>query len=454
MTEGKVNSVLGWWAKRLDRLHPTLKFPECSGLAQHMPMEIEEDKISFPVNMSRRLSRKSTPTDSENPELMLQSTAPGNGTHTASAGPAFEVGEHVVVKRRMTANVSLPGQHEFRRDLNVGAEAIIETLEDVDHPGKVEININIMQKEVAHEIKTWVMCQNLGRPGQSDVPPIECAVATGIAPGTRATADTPLAPLGSAPAYIVNGDAAFGVNVARVENVAELLDESSQHADIAVLKAQATVLMRVVKNLMPPLDEGLSVWHRTNKSGSRRTEIWTERDFEAGDLKFAPWSLEIKDRLYTHRASVSLGLEQQYRPNNRVMALDGRNRGHLFHGDQHSKAESGNLFWVIKRTQNREEANLCLEHVSVKVEFNVTLPQPAGRSVAQKVKMGDGWPMVPILTNKKAVTAHTMLVALEDPVMCQLREDEIKAGTDKKQALAKALVEHSLEPPKRKSKTR
>ena len=188
--------------------------------------------------------------------------------------------------------------------------------------------------------------------------------------------------------------------------------------------------------------------------GSRRTEIWTERDFEAGDLKFAPWSLEIKDRLYTRSASVSLGLEQQYRPMGRVMALDGKNRGHLFHGDQHSKCESGNLFWVIKRTQNREEANLHLEHVSVKVEFNVTLPQPAGRSVAQKVKMGDGWPMVQILTNKKAVTAHTMLVALEDPVMCQLREDEIKAGPDKKQALAKALVEHSLEPPKRKSKTR
>ena len=348
----------------------------------------------------------------------------------------------------MTANVSLPGQQDFRRDLNVGAAAIIETLEDVDHSDKVEIKIKIMQKEVAHEIKTWVLCQNLGRPGQSDVPLLECDVATG--PG--ATAATPLAPLGSAPAYIVNGDAAFGVNVARVENVAELLDERSPHADMAVLKAQATLLMRVVTNLMPPLDEGLSVWHRTNKSGSRRTEIWTERDFEAGDLKFAPWSLEIKDRLYTHRASVSLGLEQQYRPNNRVMALDGRNRGHLFHGDQHSKTESGNLFWVIKRTQNREEANLCLEHVSLKVDFNVSLPQPAGRSRAHKVNVGDGWPMVPILTNKKSVPAHTMLVAMEDPVMCQLKENEMKAGVNKKQALANELVEHALEPPKKKSK--
>ena len=295
------------------------------------------------------------------------------------------------------------------------------------------------------------------------MPPIECAVATGIAPGTLAPGDsiecapatgiTPgTLPLGSAPDYIVNGDAAFGVNVARVENVAELLDGSSQHADMAVLKAQATLLMRVVKTLVPPLDEGLSVWHRTNRLGSRRTEIWTERDFEAGDLKFAPWSLEIKDRLYTHRASVSLGLEQQYRPNNRVMALDGRNRGHLFHGDQHSKAESGTLFWVIKRTTNREEANLVLEHVSLKVDFNVALPQPAGRSRAHKVNVGDGWPMVPILTNKKSVPAHTMLVAMEDTLMCQLKDDEMAACVDKKKALAKELVEHALEPPTKKSK--
>ena len=44
----------------------------------------------------------------------------------------------------MTTTVSLPGHQEFRRDLNVGAEAIIETLEDVDHADKVEIKIKIM----------------------------------------------------------------------------------------------------------------------------------------------------------------------------------------------------------------------------------------------------------------------------------------------------------------------
>ena len=56
------------------------------------------------------------------------------------------------------------------------------------------------------------------------------------------------------------------------------------------------------------------------------------------------------------------------------------------------------------------------------------------------------------MTNKKSVPAHTMLVAMEDPVMCQLKEDETKTGPDKKQALAKELVEHALEPPKKKSK--
>ena len=169
---------------------------------------------------------------------------------------------------------------------------------------------------------------------------------------------------------------------------------------------------------MPPLKDimtGLSVWHRTNNNGTRRTEVWTERTFDSGELKFAPWSLEIKDRLYTQHAAVSLALGRQFLPNNRVLALAGRNRGHLVHGDLHSKAEVGNLFWVIKRTHHREQANMFLEHVSVKVDFNVTLPH--GRA-ARKVRMGpDGWPMVPILLNKQPVPAKTLLVAMDDVVI-------------------------------------
>ena len=122
---------------------------------------------------------------------------------------------------------------------------------------------------------------------------------------------------------------------------------------------------------------------------------------------------------------------RQYLPNNRVLALDGRNRGHLFHGDQYSKAEVGNLFWVIKRTHHREQANLFLEYVSVKINFNVTLPHVRA---AHKVRMGpDGWPMVPILLNKQPVPAKTLLVALDDVVISQTRGDEQQACTEKKQ---------------------
>ena len=146
-----------------------------------MPVETVEEVISFTVPISRRLTRKtSTPLDTElaaraceNPELMPQPTAPGNGTRTASAGPGFEVGDHVIVTRRMSPSVSLPGQPDFRRDLTVGATAIIETLEDAEHPGKVEIKATIMHRAVAHEIKTWVLRQNLARPWQFEGAPID-----------------------------------------------------------------------------------------------------------------------------------------------------------------------------------------------------------------------------------------------------------------------------------------
>ena len=84
----------------------------------------------------------------------------------------------------------------------------------------------------------------LGRAGQFEGAPIDCEAATD-------NTDTPLTPLGSAPAYIANGHA-YGVKVARVQNVAELLDEHSPHADMAVLKAQTTLLMRVVTNHAAP----------------------------------------------------------------------------------------------------------------------------------------------------------------------------------------------------------
>ena len=137
---------------------------------------------------------------------------PGNGTRIASAGPGFEVGDHVIVTRRMSPSVSLPGQPDFRRDLTVGATAIIETLEDAQHLAKVEIKATIMHRAVAHEIKTWVLRQNLARPEPLEGALIDCEAAGG-------NTDTPLTPLGSAPAYIANGHA-HGVKVARVQNVA------------------------------------------------------------------------------------------------------------------------------------------------------------------------------------------------------------------------------------------
>ena len=117
-----------------------------------MPVEPAEEVISFPVPISRRLKGK-MPSAPKDPELMPQPTAPGNVTRTASAGPGFEVGDHVIVTRRMSPNVPLSGQPDFRRDLTVGAAAIIETLEDAEHPGKVEIKATIMHRKVSMEIK-------------------------------------------------------------------------------------------------------------------------------------------------------------------------------------------------------------------------------------------------------------------------------------------------------------
>jgi len=63
-------------------------------------------------------------------------------------------------------------------------------------------------------------------------------------------------------------------------------------------------------SVMPTLEEGkdLILVHRFNVTGARRTEVWTKRKFEPGELMIAPWTHEIKERLWTTGLAVSLGV--------------------------------------------------------------------------------------------------------------------------------------------------
>ena len=160
--------------------------------------------------------------------------------------------------------------------------------------------------------------------------------------------------------------------------------------------------------------------------------FWTVRDCAPGELMFAPWTHEIKDRLYTTGLSVSVqGIPRDAVPGNRVLALDGRKRSHLGHGDlvNNVPGAGDNLFWCIQRVHDRQNANMFLEHCSVLDQgMTVNLPDGAKELKSQTWKM----PKVPVLINKKDVLANTLLLALEDPIIAKAREED--KGSDEKTA--------------------
>ena len=139
-----------------------------------------------------------------------------------------------------------------------------------------------------------------------------------------------------------------------------LITDQGDAAKLHFLKARGAVGLDLVMKAMPKYtSKQLLVLHVVNHVGARKTEVLTLEDFAPGKLLFAPCSPEMKDRLYTHLAASHMVLPKKLVPGNKVLALDGRNQGHLNHRhpSQHRAWATGSLFWCITRTLGKPQAN-------------------------------------------------------------------------------------------------
>ena len=310
-TDEKMLKLLGWWAKHLDTRFPELKFSEVSGLTAHLPvvdLPKETDDTVFVVP-AKRIVRKTHSAPAEPEATPTQKAAP-------LAHLAFKPGDPVTLLRRVTTTIPLADNPSFRKDVRAGAEATVVALADGADKSKVEILTEVMHKGAPMEVRAWVLCKNLAL--ASDMSGQEQPLPD---------AEQPL------PEHIVKGHA-FGDIVERVEDWADLLDHDAPLAHLAALKGSATFAMHMVSQFVPTYsDKDLVVVNRLNKAGARRTEVWTARSFAPGELMFAPWTPEIKDRLWTSALSAHLELPREVVPGNRVLALDGRNRNLLCHAN-------------------------------------------------------------------------------------------------------------------------
>ncbi len=198
--------------------------------------------------------------------------------------------------------------------------------------------------------------------------------------------------------------------------------------------------MELLLERMPTYQEGkdLGVIMRRNAQGAPRTEIWTLRNFAPEMLMFAPYSTELKDRLYTHNASVHVGLAKGAMPENGLLALDGRSKGQLWHQNlaKHIHNATGCLFWAIERTSEVSQANLSMDFCELSAP-EVTLHVPGLEKKSVKFSKST-FPQVPVLVNRAAVPRHTRLLALEDKMIVRAREEETKRKREEHSAQEQA----------------
>ena len=440
VTQDKLNAVQGWWAAHIEEQYPSLNFARDSGLHLYLPAVALEVGEVFEIPAASSSAAPEAP----RPQPLVLDLSPEEKAE-------FRVGQALHLAHRITINLPLPQNPDYRRDLKEGAEVHVTSLADPQDRSRVEIKACIVHQGVAHEVVTWVDRSRLRVPESEDSGSQE--------QDQDGTEDNPFFP----GEILKSND--FGNEVSLVRNFETLIDSHTPAANLASLKAQAIFAMRAILDVTPPLEEGLDVLvvHRSNASGAKRTEVWTARGFEPLEIMIAPWSTEIKERLYTHNQSVSLRVPEGSVPGNRVLAIDGRGQGHLEHPVSADKGPGvlGNLFWVIPRTSERKLANLTLEysHVQAANSSALQVVLPGGKT--RKVKLGaKSLPHIPMLTNKKAVPKNTMLLAMDDPVVAKAREDDkaIKAEEAKtkqagKQAKKRALEDKTPLPPLPPAKT-
>ncbi len=80
--------------------------------------------------------------------------------------------------------------------------------------------------------------------------------------------------------------------------------------------------------------------------------MWTKKDVAPGELLFAPFTPETKERLFTHLAASHLHLNKKLVPGKKLLALEWRSQGHLshVHPSQYRAYATGSMSWCITRT--------------------------------------------------------------------------------------------------------
>ena len=419
LTAEKMNELLGFWAKSVDNTFPSLDFAKTTGLSKFQTMAA--GPVASDVFAVKNDCGPADAPRTRQPVL----TSPAKAANQSAHAP----GTHIVVTKRSTLRLPLPSDPDFKKDMPVGTRGRIESADLRAADGFIRVRMDYIHNGQPVSLVDFINPANIAVQG-SNAAPVDAGSVPLVPDPVRVAFEKD------------NKD--LGLTLDAVNDWEDLINDHGINANMHFLKARAALALEFVMQQVPVYDSSkLLVLHSVNKMGARRTEVWTLEDFKPGELLFAPYTTEIKDRMYTHLAASHLAYPKKHVPGNKVMALDGRNLGHLshVHPSQHRAYATGSLFWCITRTQEKSKANLVQQSCEVAMP-KISVRVPVSGTVHTTKLAATDVPQVHVLTNLALVKKHTRLVALDDTVVAKART------TEKEEEARKAKEANEAKKPK------
>ena len=388
------------WGKYMDGKYPDMAFASAAGL---LPPDspTKDDCEEVVLDNLRHLKRRAS---DDAPQ------GPGCGR--------LQRGDRVTVVKRMTWTLKNEGQKDFRRDIVPGTEGTVEGYADPDHR-QVLVKITIEFSEGPQQVVYPAYPRNLQltkdyqaqRAGASDPAAATAESIKEKDKGGKARKGPP--------DWLVGASDPADVKIEG--NWVKCLGDADTLNRVFFLKSRVGMCLAALLEVMPKYTpEDLVVAHRQNSKGVWRDELWTNRNFAAHELVFAPLTSQLKDTHLTAAANAIVGLPRCGRgshPERQEIALDGRARTSIAPpGAIDDNAHAGSLFWLVSRTSDASEGNMSWETSTFADSMEVNFA--CRPSKEKKRKLLVDWastdlPTIPLLTNKKAIKAHTRLLVFQ-----------------------------------------
>ena len=315
----------------------------------------------------------------------------------------------------MTWKVPSKKHPEFRRDIRVGEEGKVLGLAD-EEGRQVILQVVVSLPEGPRQITSAVYPKTIMLTSEyklTEAGKELSAAAEAAAASASASTSCAEEKASSVPQWL-RGDSDMAV-IKQAKWSKSLVCDRDDLMRINYIKSRVASGLEALHEVLPQFTEkDLVVAQRQNKQGAWKSELWTNRDFDAYEIILAPYSSQLKDTHLTQSAHAVVGLPKHgvgAHPSGGSLALDGRSRMFIAHSNTMDELEhKGSLYWVVARPSDDSLCNLSTDTFAWEQKVLVQLPGHKKKKVVAMSRSIDALPSIPVIVNKKPIEKYTQLV--------------------------------------------